>query len=238
VKILDPACGSGAFPMGILNRIVDILQKLSDNNDENSIYNKKLQIIENCIFGVDIQNIATQISKLRFFISLICHCKKDSTKLNFGIPTLPNLETKFVSANSLIGIKQQDTSALDFDDESLKQMRDQLQDIRHSHFKAKSSSEKINLRKKDEKLRSEIEQYILLQTENPNYETIAELEKEIEKLQKELKPYLQPNMVDDTSQHQQTSLFEEDKPKSLFQKDTNEPKRKELTGRIKVIENK
>ena len=236
VKILDPACGSGAFPMGILNRIVDILQKLSDNNDENSIYNKKLQIIENCIFGVDIQNIATQISKLRFFISLICHCKKDSTKLNFGIPTLPNLETKFVSANSLIGIKQQDTSALDFDDESLKQMRDQLQDIRHSHFKAKSSSEKINLRKKDEKLRSEIEQYILLQTENPNYETIAELEKEIEKLQKELKPYLQPNMVDDTSQHQQTSLFEEDKPKSLFQKDTNEPKRKELTGRIKVIE--
>ncbi len=236
VKILDPACGSGAFPMGILNRIVEILQKLSGKNDENSIYNEKLQIIENCIFGIDIQNIATQISKLRFFISLICHCKKDSGKPNFGIPTLPNLETKFVSANSLIGIKQQDAGVLDLNDGTLKQMRDQLQDIRHNHFKAKSSNEKISLRKKDEKLRAEIEQYILLQTEEPNYERVSEWEKEIEKLQKELKPYLQPKMVDDTSQSQQTSLFGDDNPKSLFQKDANEPKRKELIGRMKVIE--
>ncbi|MFV0419072.1 MAG: Eco57I restriction-modification methylase domain-containing protein [Dysgonomonas sp.] len=236
VRILDPACGSGAFPMGILNRIVNILQKLSGQNDENSLYNEKLQIIENCIFGVDIQNIATQISKLRFFISLICHCRKDTDKPNFGIPTLPNLETKFVSANTLIGIKQQDAGMLDLNDEKLKQMRDRLQDIRHDHFKAKSSNEKVSLRKKDEKLRSEIEKYILSQTEEPNYDRIAKLEKEIESLQKELKPYLQPNMVDDTSQYQQTSLFGNDDTQTLFQKDANEPKRKEFTGRIKIIE--
>jgi hypothetical protein len=236
VKILDPACGSGAFPMGILNRTVEILQKLSGKNDENSIYNEKLQIIENCIFGVDIQNIATQISKLRFFISLICHCRKELDKPNFGIPTLPNLETKFVSANSLIGIKQQDSGVLDLNDEKLKQMRDELQEIRHDHFKAKSSNEKISLRKKDEKLRSEIEQYILSQNEGGDLEKITNWEKDIEALREELKPYLQSNMVDETSHYKQTSLFEQEVPSSLFQRDTNEPKRKELLGRIKVIE--
>jgi len=109
-KILDPACGSGAFPMGILHKLVHILQKLDPENlfwkelqrkkaikdtekaykigdkDErekrlieiNDIfennsgdYGRKLFLIENCIYGIDIQPIAVQISKLRFFISLI-----------------------------------------------------------------------------------------------------------------------------------------------------------------------
>lgn len=60
IKILDPACGSGAFPMGLLNRIVDLITKLSPETD---VYSLKLQIIENCIYGVDIQSIAVQISK-------------------------------------------------------------------------------------------------------------------------------------------------------------------------------
>ena len=110
--ILDPACGSGAFPMGILQKMVHILQKLDSENkvwkevqnekarqesadvfemedkearkerlleineafDESlnyPDYARKLFLIENCIYGVDIQSIATQISKLRFFISLV-----------------------------------------------------------------------------------------------------------------------------------------------------------------------
>lgn len=101
VKVLDPACGSGAFPMGLLNRIVELLQKIETDK---TTYELKLNIIENCIYGSDIQSIAAQITKLRFFISLICDCEKDASKPNFGIPTLPNLETKFVTANSLIGL--------------------------------------------------------------------------------------------------------------------------------------
>lgn len=104
IKILDPACGSGAFPMGLLNKMIEILCHITP--DEN-IYEMKLAIIENCIYGSDIQSIAAQITKLRFFISLICNCEKDATKPNFGIPTLPNLETKFVAANSLIAKKKQ-----------------------------------------------------------------------------------------------------------------------------------
>ena len=67
IKILDPACGSGAFPMGLLNRMMEILCHITP--DEN-IYEMKLAIIENCIYGSDIQSIAAQITKLRFFISL------------------------------------------------------------------------------------------------------------------------------------------------------------------------
>ena len=155
VKILDPACGSGAFPMGLLNRIIDLLQKVEPTQDT---YSLKLQIIENCIYGSDIQNIATQISKLRFFISLICDCEKDATKPNFGIPTLPNLETKFVTANSLIGRKNKGVEVQGnlFIDSQIKDIKEQLFDVRHKHFSAKTANEKKKLRIKDETLRAEL----------------------------------------------------------------------------------
>jgi hypothetical protein len=72
IKILDPACGSGAFPMGILNRLIDLLQKLEGTKTRKQIYDLKLHLIENCIYGIDIQPIAVQIAKLRFFVSLVC----------------------------------------------------------------------------------------------------------------------------------------------------------------------
>ena len=100
LKILDPACGSGAFPMGILHKLVFVLGKLDPGNErwkarqiakmEDSFmreqaekvfrenyedYGRKLYLIENCIYGVDIQPIAVQISKLRFFISLVVEQK-------------------------------------------------------------------------------------------------------------------------------------------------------------------
>ncbi len=158
IKVLDPACGSGAFPMGLLNRMVDMLQKIEP---EESVYNLKLTIIENCIYGSDIQNIATQISKLRFFISLICDCEKDDSKPNFGIPTLPNLETKFVTADSLIALsKRKASDQLDlFADDSnnpINIKKAELHDVRHRHFRATTANEKIALRKRDEILRAEL----------------------------------------------------------------------------------
>ncbi len=156
VKILDPACGSGAFPMGILNKMVHILEKL-DRQNKPSTYDQKLHLIENCIYGVDIQNIAVQISKLRFFISLICESNKDETKLNFGIPTLPNLETKFVAANTLIGIDNNENTNLFADpDGKIKKIKDEILEIRHKHFSAQSAYEKNELRKKDEILREKL----------------------------------------------------------------------------------
>jgi len=157
IKILDPACGSGAFPMGLLNRIVDILKKISP---EASIYNLKLTTIENCIYGSDIQSIATQISKLRFFISLICDCEKDDSKPNFGIPTLPNLETKFVAANSLLSKKKRQQQLELFEDPRIQDKKDELAKVRHLHFSAKTANQKRELRLLDEQLRKELSELL------------------------------------------------------------------------------
>ena len=153
VKILDPACGSGAFPMGLLNRMIDILERISPNED---IYELKLSVIENCLYGCDIQSIAAQITKLRFFISLICNCEKDASKPNFGIPTLPNLETNFVSANSLIAKKKEDRQLNLFKSEEIESIKKELHQIRHLHFSAKSTSTKHRLREKDLDLRKKL----------------------------------------------------------------------------------
>ncbi len=153
VKILDPACGSGAFPMGLLNRMIDILQRISP--DEN-IYDLKLSVIENCLYGSDIQSIAAQITKLRFFISLICDCDKDASKPNFGIPTLPNLETKFVSANTLIAKKKKPAQGNLFENPEIESTKEELQQIRHNHFSAKSAASKHRLRERDQILREKL----------------------------------------------------------------------------------
>ena len=138
--------------MGMLNRMIDILQRIEP--DENT-YTQKLTIIENCLYGSDIQSIAVQITKLRFFISLICDCEKDPSKPNFGIPTLPNLETKFVAANSLIGKKRNVQSNL-FENPEIKPTKEALTKIRHEHFMAKSAVTKRRLREQDQNLREKL----------------------------------------------------------------------------------
>lgn len=198
--IIDPACGSGAFPMGILQKMVHILQKLDPNNkvwkevqrekanaeseeafdkleDKNARaqrlieineafdestndpdYARKLFLIENCIYGVDIQPIATQISKLRFFISLVVEQKVNPEKENFGIRPLPNLETKFVAANTLIGIdrpKKGDQLNM-FSTERLKELETELKQVRSKLFSAKTKETKVKYRNRDEELRNAI----------------------------------------------------------------------------------
>lgn len=153
-KILDPACGSGAFPMGILLRMVELLRILRGLPEDASVYELKLQLIENCIYGGDIQCIAVQISKLRFFISLVCEQKPTrDPKNNYGIHTLPNLETKFVAADSLIGLPKPGNELPMLNVETLKK---ELWAVRQKHFLARSYREKKELRKEDKKLRTEL----------------------------------------------------------------------------------
>ncbi len=152
IKVLDPACGSGAFPMGMLNRIVEIMQNLQAPGCK---YDLKLQIMENCIYGGDIQTIAAQITKLRFFISLVCDCKKtDSADENYGIPNLPNLETHFVTCDSLIGLKK--PQSYDLFELDVVALKDKLKEVRHEHFTAKTVYQKTKLRNRDKELRDEL----------------------------------------------------------------------------------
>ena len=117
-----------------------------------------MKIIENCLYGCDIQSIAAQITKLRFFISLICDCERDPSKPNFGIPTLPNLETKFVTANTLIARrnKGKEVQGNLFVDSQINEIKQQLRNCRHQHFNASSAAKKVRLRKQDEELRSKL----------------------------------------------------------------------------------
>lgn len=91
MKVLDPAIGSGAFPMGILHEMVQVIGNL--NKAENPSKEKK-QIIENSIYGVDIDGSAVDIAKLRFWLSIIVDEDEPFP--------LPNLAFKIMQGNSLI----------------------------------------------------------------------------------------------------------------------------------------
>ena len=196
-KILDPACGSGAFPMGIMLTMVDILRKVDPDNrhwyeivlkeslseaesvaevgDEQERaelkaqieydfnermdhpdYARKLYVIEHCIFGGDIQPIAVQISRLRFFITLLCEqTRTDDPDTNYGITPLPNLENNFVAANSLLSIDLKDMREL-LGQKKIVQLVKQLRAVRHQLFLPKTSVKKKRLQRRDEELRTAI----------------------------------------------------------------------------------
>lgn len=198
-RILDPACGSGAFPMGALHRLVYLLTKLDPNNVEwkhrqfeaakrdsekaesmeesgsreaaiedvearlkdieasfdtrhhDLDYARKLYLIENSIFGVDIQPIACQIAKLRFFISLLVDQK--SEKL---IRPLPNLETRIVAANTLIPVEKAKEHQFLLGADQVNALREELRRVRHAHFNARTPEAKQRYRERDEAVRAKL----------------------------------------------------------------------------------
>ena len=133
VKIADPACGSGAFPLGILNEIVrarniltfyiNMIEILKEKDEKNywskldkkqksrTPYKLKLYAIQNSLYGVDIEPSAIDITKLRLWLSILV----DST--NNDVRPLPNLDFNFMIGNSLIdefeGMKLFDETLLD-----------------------------------------------------------------------------------------------------------------------------
>lgn len=236
IKILDPACGSGAYPMGILTRLYELLTLLGGSSDNH--YENKLTLIENCIYGVDIQSIAVQISKLRFFISLIVEQNpNDNVADNYGIKSLPNLETKFVAANTLIGLKQNSKDQLDLNDKDLLAMKEELWDIRnHQNFRARSFKEKKELRKKDKELCAKIKNYIHKTAGGPNEDKIKANLAEIKKAEAKLQD-LPVVMVDITKVYSQVTMFEEERvtTPSMFQKDSNEEARNKLKKQILAL---
>ena len=91
VKICDPAIGSGAFPMGLLKELFFCRGAIENFDDSANI---KRHIIQNNIYGVDIEKGAVDIARLRFWLSLVV----DEQTPN----TLPNLDFKIMQGNSLL----------------------------------------------------------------------------------------------------------------------------------------
>ncbi len=194
IKVLDPAAGSGAFPMGVLHKLTlalgkldpenkcwrelqkkravketevayseqkdravrdALLQEISDTFERySSDFGRKLYLIQNSIFGVDIQPVACQIAKLRFFISLAIEQRRDDNQENYGIKPLPNLETRFVAADTLIGLQLTQRDALQ--SAEIRTLEEQLQQNRERHFNAGTRRKKLECSRKDRELRSSL----------------------------------------------------------------------------------
>ena len=192
LTILDPAVGSGAFPMGMLHKLTLALRRLDPDNsrweklqkeralqraevafdtqddptrreelieiDEtfkryrDSDFGRKLYLIQNSIFGIDIQPVACQIAKLRFFISLAIEQEPEQDAENFGIKPLPNLETRFLAANTLIGL----TAQRMLTSNTARYLEQQLSNNRERHFHATIRQRKREYQRKDKQLRSEL----------------------------------------------------------------------------------
>lgn len=201
LKILDPACGSGAFPMGVLQKLVHVLNKLDPANalwkvqnrapleqrlqlalaskdltrKDSDIeqaeedlkrfdrdftsghlpdYTRKLYLIDKCIHGVDIQPIAVQIAKLRFFIALVVSQEVNRQKDNWGITALPNLETKIVAADSLTPIDR--PRQIGLRDVAIDDMEKELTEANGHYFSARTVKTKRRWRDKIFELRDEL----------------------------------------------------------------------------------
>ena len=197
LKVLDPAVGSGAFPMSVLHKLTLALRRLDPDNvlwralqeeihggqasdafrkqDEEeqrariledinanferykgSDYGRKLYLIQNSIYGVDIQPVATQIAKLRFFISLAIEQQPDLSADNHGIQPLPNLETRFVAANTLLALDKKALQIPLGGQNRVTELNDQLRENRERHFHAGVRREKLRLRTEDRRLRVDL----------------------------------------------------------------------------------
>jgi len=200
-KAIDPAVGSGAFPLGLLQKLVHTLDVLDPGGEkwkarnrlyyerrlaeaeaipaaneraaeiekaEDALgefdakfesghypdYTRKLFLIDRCLHGVDIQPIAVQIAKLRCFISLAVEQKENPDRPNRGITPLPNLEAKFVAANTLTPLHRRGQVGLVSQDLLKKQRA--LREANRAFFAAANGAAKRREQRKIKLLRAEI----------------------------------------------------------------------------------
>lgn len=160
IKVLDPAVGSGAFPMGILQKIMaiihiidpfgEICRELRDPlliQELSADYINKYSLIRDCIYGVDIQPMAIDICRLRFFLTLVVEDTSDTPK------PLPNLNFNFACANSLISLQQPKQEPELFSQRA--ELIEKLKNVRRAYFNA-SAEEKEKLRQKFSEVQTQI----------------------------------------------------------------------------------
>ena len=178
LRVLDPACGSGAFPIGMLHAIVKLLNKLDPKleiwekqqlkklghtllqeqisqhlpSNKNFDYACKLGVLQDTIYGADIQPIAVEITRLRCFLSLIIDASVDPNKKNLGIEALPNLDFKFVSADTLKPMQAGSQTKIFLPNDLMEELRQVRKAYLQSH-----GEEKKQLRAKFEEVKQKAE---------------------------------------------------------------------------------
>ena len=134
-------------------RLLEIDQTFRRYSSE---FGRKLYLIQNSIFGADIQPIACQIAKLRFFISLAIEQKFNNDAAdNYGIKPLPNLETRIVAADTLIALRPKGKTG-ELESRQITKKEDEIKQNRERYFYASGRKKKLNCRQKDAKLREQL----------------------------------------------------------------------------------
>ena len=144
IKICDPAIGSGAFPVGMMNEIVRSRAALTPflTGEARTLYDFKRHAIQESLYGVDVDESAVDIAKLRLWLSLVVD------EDDFGtIKPLPNLEYKIVTGNSLLGVEE-----TIFNNEVF----EKLERLQHDYLNETRSSQKRSLKSQIEALISEL----------------------------------------------------------------------------------
>ncbi len=143
VKICDPAIGSGAFPIGLLNELVWCKEAIY--GDQKGRAEIKREIIRDNIYGIDIEKGAVEIARLRFWLSLVVDEEKPEP--------LPNLDFKIMQGNSLlekyhnfnlVELMQPEQGTLVFSDEAA--LREKMKSLMKRYFDCNSHREKIRLK--------------------------------------------------------------------------------------------
>lgn len=142
IKICDPAIGSGAFPVGMMQEIIkarEVLTTYIGKSEDRTTYNFKRQAIQESIYGVDIDPGAIDIAKLRLWLSLVV----DEDDYHH-IKPLPNLDYKIVCGNSLLGYPYE------------RQGLEEFEKLKARFFDETSPQQKDKLRKEIEQTLNEI----------------------------------------------------------------------------------
>ncbi|MCX7993666.1 MAG: BREX-1 system adenine-specific DNA-methyltransferase PglX, partial [Fimbriimonadales bacterium] len=158
VRVCDPACGSGAYLLGMLHELLELRAALFEQKhlDARTLYQRKLEIIQRNLYGVDIDAFAVEIARLRLWLSLVV----DDTRKPLDDPdadvSLPNLDFKIEQGDSLLAPDPQGGQQPDM---FRQQQIEEYERLKADYMRAHGDEQKRVLREQVKSLRAEIQQW-------------------------------------------------------------------------------
>lgn len=158
VRVCDPACGSGAYLLGMLHELLELRSALFEQKklDPRTLYDRKLEIIQRNLYGVDIDPFAVEIARLRLWLSLVVDDERNPLDQPDVDVSLPNLDFKIEVGDSLLAPDPQGGQQPDM---FRQQQIEQYERLKAEYMRAHSDEDKRVLRAKIEQLREEIRRW-------------------------------------------------------------------------------
>ncbi|MFQ3611789.1 MAG: DNA methyltransferase, partial [Fimbriimonadales bacterium] len=158
VRVCDPACGSGAYLMGMLHELLELRTALFQTHqlDDATAYTRKLEIIQNNLYGVDLDPFAVEMTRLRLWLSLVVDDRRNPLEDPTIEVALPNLDFKIEEGDSLLAPDPQGGPQPDL---FRQQQIETYEQLKEQYLRAHSPEQKRQLREQIDQLRAEIRQW-------------------------------------------------------------------------------